>query len=308
MTHRKAVALMILVTLLWSIAGVVTRQLDSARAFEITFWRSGFNALALAGVLSWLRGPRLWVDLRHAPALLWWSGLCWAVMYTAFMVALTLTTVAAVLVTMAIGPLLTALFARFFLHHRLPARTWTAITVAGLGIGWMFGHKAAEGGAALGGVLIALAVPAAGAINWTLLQHVGNRARRADKADIDMLPAVFIGAVISALLTLPLAWPLQASPRDISLLAFLGVFQLAIPCLLAVRLSRVLPAPEIALLCLLEVLFGVSWVWLGAGEAPSPATLIGGALVLGALITNEALALAAGRGRSIDLLAKELRP
>ena len=47
MTHRRAVALMILTTLLWSMAGVVTRQLDAARSFEVNFWRSLFNALAL---------------------------------------------------------------------------------------------------------------------------------------------------------------------------------------------------------------------------------------------------------------------
>jgi drug/metabolite transporter (DMT)-like permease len=288
MSHRKAVALMILVALLWSIAGVVTRHLDSAASFEVTFWRSAFNALALAIGLTWLRGPRLWTDLLRAPAVLWWSGLCWSVMYTAFMVAITLTTVAAVLVTMAVGPLLTALLARIVLHHRLPVRTWVAIAVAGVGIGWMFGHKALQGGAELGGVLVALAVPLAAAINWTLLQHV---ARRSDRAAPDMLPAVLIGAVISVLVTLPLAWPLQASARDVSLLAFLGVFQLAIPCLLVVRLTRVLPGPEIALLGLLEVLFGVTWVWLGAGEVPTAATLAGGALVLGALMANEALAL-----------------
>jgi drug/metabolite transporter (DMT)-like permease len=288
MSHRKAVALMILVALLWSIAGVVTRHLDSAASFEVTFWRSAFNALALAIGLTWLRGLRLWTDLLRAPAVLWWSGLCWSVMYTAFMVAITLTTVAAVLVTMAVGPLLTALLARIVLHHRLPVRTWVAIAVAGVGIGWMFGHKALQGGAELGGVLVALAVPLAAAINWTLLQHV---ARRSDRAAPDMLPAVLIGAVISVLVTLPLAWPLQASARDVSLLAFLGVFQLAIPCLLVVRLTRVLPGPEIALLGLLEVLFGVTWVWLGAGEVPTAATLAGGALVLGALMANEALAL-----------------
>jgi hypothetical protein len=64
-------------------------------------------------------------------------------------------------------------------------------------------------------------------------------------------------------------------------LAMLGVVQLAIPCLLAVMVGRVLSAPEISLLGLLEVLFGVAWVWLGAGEAPTAAVLGGGALVLG---------------------------
>jgi len=47
MTHRRAVGLMVLVSLLWSIAGVITRHLDTAHPFEVTFWRSAFNALAL---------------------------------------------------------------------------------------------------------------------------------------------------------------------------------------------------------------------------------------------------------------------
>lgn len=300
MTHRRAVALMVLVTLLWSIAGVVTRHLDAARSFEVTFWRSLFNALGLAVALTAMRGTALWRGLLGAPRVVWISGLCWSVMFTAFMVAITLTTVANVLITMAIGPLVTALFSRAFLHHRLPARTWAAIAVGGAGIAWMFGREAGAG-MSLAGTLVALAVPLAAATNWTLLQHIGHGSGdpEADGETQDMLPAVLIGALISAAVTLPLAWPLQASTRDLGLLAMLGVVQLTIPCLLVVRLTRELPAPEIALLGLLEVIFGVTWAWLGAGEAPSSTALSGGALVLGALIANEALALRERRGAAL---------
>jgi len=286
MTHRRAVALMVLVTLLWSIAGVVTRHLDAARSFEVTFWRSLFNALTLAVGLTLLRGPALWPGLLRADRVLWASGLCWAVMYTAFMVALTLTTVANVLVTMAIGPMVTALFSRLFLDQRLPLRTWLAIFIAGAGIAWMFGTEAGSGGSLLGS-LVACAVPLAGAVNWILLQRAAESGAQAP----DMLPAVLLGALISAAVTLPLAWPLQASTHDLQLLALLGSVQLALPCLLVVRLSRELPAPEIALLALLEVLFGVAWAWLGAGERPPASVLLGGVLVLGALVANEAFAL-----------------
>ena len=286
MTHRRAVALMVLVTLLWSIAGVVTRQLEAARSFEVTFWRSAFNALALAAVLTIMRGPALWRGLLQSPRAVWLSGVCWAVMYTAFMVALTLTTVANVLVTMAIGPLVTALFARFFLKRRLPWWNWAAILVAGAGIAWMFSAEAAIGGSLLGS-LVACAVPLAGAINLTVLQQ----ASEAGETAPDMLPAILIGALLSALSSLPLAWPLQASNHDLSLLALLGVVQLAVPCLLMVRLSRQLPAPEIALLALLEVLFGVAWAWLGAGEQPARAVLLGGGLVLAALVANQLFTL-----------------
>ncbi|MBW7900260.1 MAG: DMT family transporter [Rhodocyclaceae bacterium] len=289
MSHARAVSLMILVTLLWSIAGVVARHLDAARSFEVTFWRSLFTALALAVALTALRGPALWRGLPRQPRALWISGVCWAAMFTAFMVAITLTTVANVLVTMAVGPLVTALFARLFLGHRLPARTWAAIAAAGAGIVWMFGQEARTG-ASLAGTVVALAVPLAAAVNWTTLQHVG-RSPAGGNAPPDMLPAVWIGAALSALATLPLAWPLQASAHDLALLALLGVVQLAIPCLLVVRLARELPAPEIALLALLEVVFGVAWAWLGAGERPATGTLFGGTLVLAALVGNEALAM-----------------
>ena len=83
------------------------------------------------------------------------------------------------------------------------------------------------------------------------------------------------------------ALPLQASAHDIGLLALLGAVQLAVPCLLVVRLSREAACPEIALLALLEVVFGVAWAWLGAGERPASETLIGGSIVLAALIGNE---------------------
>ncbi|MDO8420132.1 MAG: DMT family transporter [Rubrivivax sp.] len=286
---------MVAATLMWSIAGVVARHLEAARSFEVTFWRSGFNALALVMLLSWLRGPAaLWRSLRTGGRALWVSGLCWCVMYTAFMLALTLTSVANVLVTMSIAPLLTALLARATLGHRLAQRTWGAVLLAGAGIAWMYGSEVSAGGAQhLLGTLVALAVPVAAAVNWTLLQHLKGRAGGAD-----MLPAVLLGALLSALLTLPLAWPFAASANDLSLLALLGVVQLAIPCLMAVSAARVLSAPEISLLGLLEVVFGVAWAWLGAGEAPSAAVLGGGLLVLGALVANEALAL---RGHTAGL-------
>jgi drug/metabolite transporter (DMT)-like permease len=290
MTHRRAVLVLVLVTLLWSIAGVVTRQLESARSFEITFWRSAFTALALAGLLgAWVGPGGLVRTIRGGGRLLWLSGLAWGVMFTAFMLALTLTTVANVLVTMALAPLLSALFARVALGYRVPLRTGLAGLVAGLGIAWMvsseLGHS---GGRHLAGTLVALSVPVAAAANWTLLQGAVRTERAAAS---DMRPAILLGALFSAAATLPLALPFQASPQDLAWLALLGVVQLAIPCLLAVAASRVLSAPEVALITLLEVLFGVAWAWLGAGERPAGSVLAGGALVLLALVANEAHAL-----------------
>ena len=283
LTHSRAVVLMMLCALLWSTAGVVTRHLESARSFEITFWRSFFTVLSLLLILPLFKGRAVFAQMRQGGSSLWLSGFCWSVMFTAFMVALTLTTVANVLVTLALGPLLTALVARIFTSHRIPPRTWLAIALAGVGIVWMYGGQA-DLSAQLTGTLVAVLVPIAAACNWTVVQHGQAQGKK-----IDLIPAVLVGAVISSVVTLPLAWPLATTLHDIGLLSLLGLTQLAIPCVLSVWCASVLKAPEIALLALLEIIFGIMLVWAGAGEAPGASVLYGGALVIGALVINEML-------------------
>ena len=281
LTHSKAAALMVLVTLMWSIAGVVTRQLESARSFEVTFWRSFFTVLSLLVILPFFQGRGVFSKIRNGGPAFWLSGVFWSVMFTAFMVALTLTTVANVLVTMAVSPFVTALLARVFIGYRIPPRTWVAIVMACIGIGWMYGTQMDLSGH-LAGTLVALLVPLASAANWTVVQY-----SRAHGQNLDLVPAVLVGAVISSLVTLPLSLPFTATTHDIGLLALLGLVQLAIPCALSVVCAGVLKAPEMALLALLEVIFGILLAWLGAGEVPAASVLSGGALVIAALVINE---------------------
>jgi drug/metabolite transporter (DMT)-like permease len=283
LTHTRAVFLMVAVTLMWSIAGVVTRHLEQARSFEVTFWRSFFTVASLLVILPFFQGRAVFARIRGGGAALWLSGLCWSVMFTAFMVALTLTSVANVLVTMAVGPFFAALMARAAIGYRIPLRTWLAILVAGIGIGSMYAAQVSTG--QLAGTLVALCVPLAAATNWTVTQKSQARGR-----NVDLVPAVLVGAVLSMAATLPLAMPLRASMHDIGLLALLGLVQLAIPSALAVVCARVLKAPEIALLALLEVIFGIVLAWVGADEVPAQSVLAGGTLVIGALVANELLA------------------
>ncbi len=283
LTHGMAVWTMVGCTALWSMAGVVTRHLEEARSFEVTFWRSFFTVVSLLIILPLWQGRRVWSRLPLRSRYFWYSGICWCVMFTAFMVALTLTAVANVLITMAVGPLLTALITRVFLGHRLPARTWVAIVLAGVGIAWMYGSQLSLGDPNfLIGSLVALCVPIAGSVQWTLAQK-----SQSEGQNLDLVPSVMLGALMSTLLTLPLSMPFQASAHDVGLLALLGLFQLAIPCALSVVCARVLKAPEVALLALLEIVFGIALAWWGANEAPQLSVLFGGALVLGALLLNE---------------------
>jgi drug/metabolite transporter (DMT)-like permease len=103
--------------------------------------------------------------------------------------------------------------------HRIAMRTWLAIAVAGLGIVWMFGGElqANGDGSQLAGTLVALLVPLAGAVNWTVVQR-----SQAQGDKVDLVPAVMVGAFISSLVTLPLALPLTATPHDIALSCWPG--------------------------------------------------------------------------------------
>ncbi|MBC3929503.1 DMT family transporter [Undibacterium sp. CY21W] len=280
LSHRGAVILMIVTATLWSIAGVFTRHLDSAKGFEVTFWRSLFAGLfvLVAMVKQYGRGfvPRL----RLLGRLGFLSGCMWATMYSCFMIAMTMTTVANTSIMESLAPLFTAFLAWLILRERIPARTWWAIAAACIGMGWMFAGSLSEvDSRGLLGMLIALGVPVAASVNVILLKKGGHT--------VDLIPAVFLGGSISALVMLPFALPLQASLHDVVLLAILGFFQLGLPCMLMVRASASLTAPEISLLCLLEVLLAPIWAWLGAGEVPAQATITGGVIVLIALVLNE---------------------
>jgi drug/metabolite transporter (DMT)-like permease len=278
-TRTTGLALMVAAPVLWSSAGVVTRHIERAQPFEQVFWRSMFAFAFVLSVLV-LQKKHPWRAVRAAglPGLA--SGLMWAVMFTAFLFALSMTTTANALVVMAVSPLLTAVFAWFFLKDPLPTRTWIAAGTALFGIAWMFsaqlsGHYA--------GMAVAFIIPVAAAINVVVL--------RASHAHLDLVPAVMLGGALSCLIALPFALPFTATPRDIALLAFLGVFQLGLPCMLLVLASRALTAPEISLLGLLEVVLGPLWAWLGAGEEPGQATVLGGTVVLAALVMNELAAV-----------------
>lgn len=279
-SHPAAVLLMVCAATLWSMAGVLIRQIEAASSVEIAFWRSIFSVLFIALVLAVQQKRRAWAVMRAMgkPGLA--SGLMWAIMICCFVMAVRLTTVANTLIVMSISPLLTTLFAWLFLRQRIALRTWGAIIAAGSGMLWMFAHGvAAVDRSQLLGMVVALGVPVAASINVIVLKKAGH--------GIDLAPAVLLGGLFSALATLGWAWPFQASANDLVILAFLGCLQLGLPCMLMVIASRSLSAPQISLLGLVEVLLGPIWAWLGAGETPAQATLVGGLVVILALMFNE---------------------
>ena len=272
--YAVGVALVAGAAVCWSFGGVVVRSLE-ASAWEVVFWRSLFMALVVALYLAiWQRRGSI-EGLRRAAGPMLLSGLCMAGSFIGFILALRETTVANVLVVLASAPLMAALMARVFLREPIRGHTWLVMVAALIGVGLMVNGSLSTHGWT--GSLLAIACAAAFATNMVVL-----RAR----PDVDMMPTVVLAGLISAAITLPLAWPFPAPLRDVPWLAFLGVVQLGLGLVLFTLGLRYLPAAQAGLVALLETVLGPFWVWLAIGEAPSDAGLLGGAVVLGALVAN----------------------
>lgn len=279
--------MMVVAAICWSTGGLLVRALSITNPWEIVFWRSLFMALFVAGVLTVMhrRGVAAAVRGVGRPGLL--AGLFLAGTFFFFIGSLTHTTVANTFVLMSVSPFLAALAARAFLGEPVRAHTWIAMAIAFAGIIVMVGG-ALDGGQ-LAGNLMALGVSVCFAAQLTVLRRF--------HATVDMLPMVMIAGLIALAPAFLLSGPFAATPRDLGVLAFMGCVQLGAGCLLATAAARTLSATELGLLALLEPILGPIWVWVLLGEHPGPYALMGGMLVLAAVIANQLFV--AWRGRAL---------
>lgn len=283
--HRRAVALMLAATLCWATAGMLVRNMDLRDSWEITFWRSLFMTLVIAGLLVFQYRGATAARFRAVGVNGLITGALWALMYVCFILALGRTTVANVLVLSALAPFSSALLGRLALHERVAPRTWGSMLIAFGGVVIMFAESISAG--AWIGNLIALVIPLAFGVNVTLL-------RRAH-AQVDMVPTLVVSGLISMAATLPLAWPLEPTAKDLGLLAIMGSVQLGLGLVLMMLATPHLAAAEIGLLAVSETIFGTVLTWLAAGERPGTLTLVGGGIAIAALAVNELLGMR-GRG------------
>jgi len=282
--HRKGVLMMIGAGLCWSTGGILVRNVELADPWEIVFWRSVFMVVFMLAVLAfWHRGRTFEkiVAVGRQGAL---SGALLGSTFFFFILSVTRNTVANTMVLMSVGPFFAAVFGWVFLSERVPSRTWSAMAAALAGMVLMF-SEGLESGRNLGNVL-ALGVPAAFALNVVVL-------RRAH-ASVSMVPAVMLAGSFSIIVSLPLAWPFTCTLRDLTVLWIMGWLQLGLGCILMTMATRHLSVGEVGLFMLLETTLGPVWVWLGLGERPASTALIGGLIVIGALLANGLLGM---RGR-----------
>lgn len=255
--------------------------------WNVVFWRGVFIALSL-GVVTLLRHGGRGLRLQGGGWVAVWAGVLFGVDTLLFVLAVSLTQVASVVVILASSPLFAAVFSRLFLGEPVPARTWVAVTTVLAGVLMVFRGGALSGGSLLGDTC-ALGASVLLAAALTLLRTRPRLPRTG------LLAA---SGVVAAVLSVPMSTPLSLEMPTYGVLAVMGLVQMPLAMTLLAVGPRYLPAPEVSLWMLVETFLGPLWVWLAMGERPPAPTWAGGALIVATLATHSWLGLRAGRRAS----------
>jgi len=207
-------------------------------------------------------------------------GGCFAVASISFVIALGLTSVATTLVIIATSPLFAALLGWVILGEEVSGRTWATMILAVAGVGLMVAGSFSD--FSLIGVLVAFIIPVVFAIGTVIIRR--QRHQR-------MIPAIAISPLIAMSIGAVLTDSFRVTGHDLALLAFFGAGQFGAGMVLYSAGARLAPPAHVALITLLETVLGPIWVWLAVGENPGAPTLIGGLVVLLAMIVHTALDL-----------------
>ena len=256
-----------------SAAGFFARA-TTVDAFTMVFWRCLFGGLLIAGYLVWRHHGATMAAVRAVGVAGLVVAACSAIATICFINALTRTTVADVTVIFAVAPFAAAILAWLRHGERQSGVTLAASCVALLGV--MLTVDSALSAGTIVGDLLALAAT----VLMAALMVIVRRRR-----DVSMLPASCLSAFLAVALVAPGARPFAPTGAELAVLAGFGA-QFGLTLLLLTLGTRLIAAPRAALLGSLEIPLAPLWVLLAFGEVPAWTIVIGGALVLAAVIVD----------------------
>ena len=267
--HRRGRVYVALAAVAWSTAGILQRELTVGIGTQL----AGRALFAVLGLLAFVAVAEHGAVLRAFRAIgsggLAIAGLM-AISSGSFIVALNHATVANVLFMQALAPILAAALATL-LGEPVARRTWIAMAVALAGVALMVGGP---GHPSLLGESLALLMSVSFAVTLVITRH---------RRDVSMAPATCLSQLLVLVGAAPFARPGEIGGRDLVLLVLLGVGQIGLGLVLLTIGARLIPAAEVALITLLEIVLGPLWVWIFLSEQPGAATIAGGVIVLGAV-------------------------
>jgi drug/metabolite transporter (DMT)-like permease len=253
----------------WSTAGILQRELS----VDIGTQLAGRALFAVIGLLAYVAVAERGAVFRAFRAV-GRGGLAIAALMAvssgSFIISLNHSSVANVLFMQALAPILAAVLGTV-LGEAVSRRTWLAMCIALAGVGLMVGGP---GHPSVPGVALTLLMTSSFAGTLVITRH---------RRDVSMAPATCLSQALVLVGAAPFAHPGEVGAHDLSLLVALGIGQIGLGLVLLTIGGRLIPAAEVALITLLEVVLGPLWVWIFLSEQPGTATLAGGAIVLAAV-------------------------
>ena len=269
--RRRGQLFVALAAVAWSSAGVLQRELSVDTTTQLA-GRALFAFIALAGFVAISNRGRTMFVFRSMGTAGIAVAVCTAIASGSFIVALNHATVANVLFMQAAAPIAAALLAWIALGVSITRRAWLAMGVALLGVALMVGGPG-SGGAL--GIAVSIVMTLAFAVAIVITRH---------RREVSMAPAICLSQLLLVLVVAPLAHPSTMTERDLAFLVLLGVGQMGLGLAFLTVGARLIPAAEVALITLLEVVLGPLWVWIAFAEKPALTALIGGIVVILAVL------------------------
>ena len=283
MALRSDILLVFCAGVLWSTVGLGVRLIEDAFVWQILLYRSASLSVFLYLVITVRSGESPFNQIRRLGFPIIVAGLSLVVAYSGGVYAIQTTSVGSAMLLFATAPFIAAVLGWVFLGEYVRIATWISIIIAIGGIAIMVADK--SGTTALKGNLSALG-SAFGFAIFTIALRWGKSG--------EMLPAVllsgFFGIIITFFICLYMDLPLVLSSNDGGIAVGMGIFQVGAGLILYTLGSRTLKAVDLTILSLAEVLLGPFWVWLFLGEVLTFNTIIGGTILLLAIIGNALLA------------------
>ena len=288
-SYMRGILMIIGSALCLSTSGIGLRIIEDASGWQILFYRSTSMMLMVFVILTFTHRGQVIARFRRLTGEDWLLAVVLGSGFVAYVFALLETTVANALFIFSSAPFFAAVLGWFILRERVASRTWVAIAAAMIGLGIMVGGGL-TGGRQLGN-LIALWLPLSYSISVILV-------RRSKQPD--MLVALCLAAGVATLSTLPFVGEFSISGHDLGVSLYLGIFQVGAGFVLMILGARYVPAAQVGLLALVEPVLGPLWAWFVVAEMPAQVTLLGGAIILGAVGLDGIISIARKNPGSAD--------
>ena len=273
--YRRGILQLVASGFFLSTAGIALRLVEQADGWQILFYRSLALSITILLILVFQKRSRFFDEFRG----LGWNDCLLAVFlgtgFVAYVFALLYNTVANALFIFSCAPFVAGFLGWILLGERVATRTWLAIGVAMAGLAVMVGSELAVSHYL--GTLLALWIPIAYAASII--------AVRRSKRD-NMLVALCLAGLVAGGLSAFFVTDYALTPRDLIISLYLGVFQVGVGFTLVVLGSRYVPAAQVGLLALVEPVLAPIWAWMGVGEVPGLATIVGGTIIFLAIATD----------------------